>query len=148
MSSLLLGLRKPCLAIKIDPSIGKKRSLTSRKFSCDIYFSWKWVLSLNMLRAGVLSERSLNTEWAFQASRKQSPSTNSPGYELVSNEELCIQTLHDHCFIFKHGVSEGQAPVPCSSIFSALLCYSWSGLCRLHDWQRRMRLCLVSANSQ
>lgn len=53
----------------------------------------------NMLRVGILSERSLNTDRAFQTSGKQSPKTSS--------QELCIQTW---C-----------APVPCSSIFSALL---------------------------
>lgn len=74
-----------------------------------------------MLGAGILSERSLNTVQVFQASRKQPSKTNSSSYELISYEELCIQTWFDHCFISKHKVNESQDALLCNSTLSTLL---------------------------
>lgn len=74
-----------------------------------------------MLREGILSASFLNTERAFQVSRKQSSKNNSPTCELDSYEELCIQTWLDHCLISKHKVNESWVALPCNNTLSALL---------------------------
>lgn len=85
------------------------------------FFFRKKILNTDILGAGIISERFLNTEQVLQASRKESSKTNSPTYGLVSCEELCIQASFDHYFVSKHEINESQNALPCNSTSSVLL---------------------------